>query len=147
MIFFHNYVFLIVGVCIFKQFSHELRLRALLHLAETHALFGVRDEQVLLGTGDRHLEEAAFLLEFLGASVFLDREERLLDTCDEDAAEFKSFCAVHRHEGYLVVIIRIAVGIAQKHDVLEIARQRALLPEFLREIPVPCLEVLGLVLD
>ena len=97
--------------------------RVELHLAETPAVFRTSKNAMLLCTGDGHVEQTAFLLEFThGASGHRTREDILLEANNEHRGKLKSLGAMYCHErdaALVVVSITIKIG-EQRHFLQEI---------------------------
>ena len=92
--------------------TEETARLAELHLAEVQTALGIRDEELLHGTGDGDIEQPSLFLYLAGISAaHLVREESFLHAHDEHDGELKSLGGVNGHEAYFVVaVFAVAVG-------------------------------------
>ncbi len=87
------------------DFVHKARTLAEGEVAVTVALLGVAQSEFRHGTGDGHVEQAAFFLQFLaGAEAENAREEVFFHTDNVDVGELQTLRAVYGHQADVVVV-------------------------------------------
>ena len=110
------------------DFTQKGRRRVAARLAEDHPRAGGGQVQLLLGAGDSHVAEAAFLLHVLLIILgHLAGEDTILHTYDKNIREFQTLRRVDRHHRDAVGVVVIAVQIGNQRDLLQKARQRRVL--------------------
>ncbi len=89
---------------------------------------GVRQEQLLLGTGGAHVKQAALLLQLLPLLRRTgERKEALLQPADKHDGEFQPLRGVQRHERHAVALAFVFIQIREQGHFLQEGRQRSLL--------------------
>ena len=91
-----------------------------------HALLGAGDEQPLLGTGDAHIAQTAFLLHaFFIHQAAGRREDPLLQAGHEHIGEFQALGAMQDHQGDIAAarVFRL-IQVGNEGHILQIVLQR-----------------------
>ena len=92
--------------------------------AVEHPGDAVGDIQLLLGAGDADIGQTALFLQIcLGVFAHLAGEHPLLHANEEHIGEFQTLCRVDGHQDHLVSALVVAVNVADKGDILQIAFQ------------------------